>query len=173
MRLTDVAQADAPARTAFSRTELASLTELLRMLSRRAFTGARLTRAAEHVHQAGCDPEAGDLGGSAAFMAYALATELAEQMASSESLAELHGQVSGLLARPLPPARESADAAGGYFAWLDAQLAERQRDWGGLAAMAMELGIDTRLRLLLVFRSDLPRILSLARGLRLPIACTT
>ena len=162
----------APARTTLSRTEQASLTELLRMLSRHAFEGARLVRAAEHVQQAGCDPELLELGGSAVFMAYALASELAELMAASECLPELHDQLSDLLVRPLPPMPCAAAAPAGYFAWLDAQLAERHREWGGLAALGLELGVDARLRLLLVYRRDLPRILRLARGLGLPVACT-
>lgn len=75
--------ADSFARTALSRTEQASLSELLRMLSRRSLSGAALTRAVEHLQRAGCDPELGELGGSAAFMTFALASELIEQMAVS------------------------------------------------------------------------------------------
>jgi len=163
---------EAPARTALSRTEQASLTELLRMLSRHALSGAALTRAVEHLQRAGCDPELGELGGSAAFMTFALASELIEQMASSECLPQLHAQLSDLLTQPLPPMPAAESAPHGYFAWLDEQLAQRQREWGGLAALGLELGVDARLRLLLVYRRDVPRILRLAQRLHLPLACT-
>lgn len=163
---------DSPARTALSRTEQASLSDLLRMLSRHALSGAALTRAVEHLQRAGCDPELGELGGSAAFMTFALASELIEKMASSECLPQLHAQLSDLLPQPLPQMPASGAAPHGYFAWLDEQLSERHREWGGLAALALELGLDRRVRLLLVYRRDVPRILRLAQCFHLPVACT-
>ncbi len=158
----DADLADGRARTALSRTEQASLSELLRMLSRHALSGDALTRAVEHLQRAGCDPELGELGGSATFMTFALASELIEQMASSECLPQLHAQLSDLLTQPLPPMPVGDEAPHGYFAWLDAQLALRHPGWGGLAALGLELGVDARLRLLLVYRRDVPRILRLA-----------
>lgn len=94
-------------------------------------------------------------------------------LAVSDKIDELHEQISGLFAEPLPPFPAWWNKRGhdthDYFWWLDAELFSHRVGPGGHELLCIDSRIDDNLRATVVKRAETARILTLGQRLGIRI----
>jgi hypothetical protein len=140
------------------------LRELVALLARRELLDEDVDAVCEVALSANLNPELAFLEDSADRLLFAIAGELADYVALSDKVDELHAQLAASLSGGLPPFPALRDAQS-YHRWLDAALAAAAPDVGGYAALGLDCSPSDEQFATIVYRADVPRLLALGQAL--------